>query len=163
MCGDEHQMRPHISRGCSDGPLRWRLQSDGLQHGILHRVAAIDIVDDTFLVAPPEIVASAFADPATCRRLWPDLRLSVYGDRGAAGLRWTVRGALIGTMEIWLEPVLDGTVLHHYLRADPPAPLPARAAARERQRRQVAAKRIALDLKSVLEKGRSPGCPPTAP
>ena len=26
-------------------------------------------------------------------------------------------------MEIWLEPVGDGTVVHWYLRADPPTPL----------------------------------------
>jgi hypothetical protein len=120
----------------------------------------VDIVDETFLVVPPKIVASAFADPATWRRYWPDLTLSVYADRGAEGLRWTVGGALVGTMEVWLEPMLDGTLLHYFLRAELPADVEGRAVDRERRRRQLAAKRIALRLKTTLEDGRSPGCPP---
>jgi hypothetical protein len=119
----------------------------------------VDIVDETFLVVPPKIVASAFADPLTWRRYWPDLTLSVYADRGDEGLRWTVRGALVGTMEVWLEPMLDGTLLHYFLRADL-APGDRRDPDRERRRRQVAAKRIALELKTTLEEGRAPGCPP---
>jgi hypothetical protein len=126
-------------------------------------VPLVDVVDETFLVAPPKVVAAVFAEPGTWRRYWPDLTLTVYADRGDEGLRWTVRGALVGTMEVWLEAVLDGTVLHYFLRADPPAPTTARHAERERRRRQLAAKRIALELKSLLEDGRPAGCPPTAP
>jgi hypothetical protein len=88
----------------------------------------VDIVDETFLVVPPKIVASAFADPAAWRRYWPDLTLSVYADRGDEGIRWTVRGALTGTMEVWLEPMLDGTLLHYFLRAELPG---SRATARD--------------------------------
>lgn len=121
----------------------------------------MDIVDETFLVVPPKMVASAFADPATWRRYWPDLTLSVYADRGDEGLRWTVGGALVGTMEVWLEPMLDGTLLHYFLRAELPSGVEQRAADRERRRRQLAAKRIALRLKTILEDGRAPGCPPT--
>lgn len=124
---------------------------------------AVDIVDETFLVAPPKVVASVFADPAGWRRYWPDLTLSVYLDRGDEGLRWTVRGALVGTMEVWLEPMLDGTLLHYFLRAEPPAPASDRDVARERRRRQLAAKAIALGLKATLEDGRAPGCPPPDP
>jgi hypothetical protein len=123
----------------------------------------VDIVDETFLVAPPGTVAAAFADPASWRRYWPDLTLAVYADRGAEGIRWTVRGALVGTMEVWLEPVLDGTLLHYFLRAEAPGPLTRRQADRERRRRQLAAKRIALGLKSLLEDGRAPGVPPGTP
>jgi hypothetical protein len=123
----------------------------------------VDIVDETFLVVPPKIVASAFADPAAWRRYWPDLTLTVYLDRGDEGLRWTVRGALVGTMEVWLEPVLDGTVLHYFLRAELPASAGPRQMDIERRRRQLAAKRIALGLKAVLEDGRAPGCPPASP
>jgi hypothetical protein len=125
----------------------------------------VDIVDETFLVVPPKMVASAFADPAAWRRYWPDLTLSVYADRGDEGIRWTVRGALTGTMEIWLEPMLDGTLLHYFLRAELPGSRTAdvRAADRERRRRQLAAKRIALRLKSLLEDGRAPGDPPAVP
>jgi hypothetical protein len=123
-------------------------------------VSAVDIVDETFLVVPPKIVAATFADPAGWRRLWPDLRLAVYADRGEEGLRWTVAGALTGTMEVWLEPMLDGTLLHYYLRADLPGPADAEAAERERRRRQLAARQVGLGLKAVLEAGRLPGHPP---
>ncbi|HWM00138.1 MAG TPA: polyketide cyclase / dehydrase and lipid transport [Nocardioidaceae bacterium] len=123
---------------------------------------AVDVIDETFLAVPPKLVAVAFADPGSWRRFWPDLRLEVYADRGDEGLRWTVRGALVGTMEVWLEPVLDGTVLHYFLRADPPPGANSRPSRlrREKTRRQQAAKAVALDLKAVLEGGRRPGCPP---
>jgi hypothetical protein len=123
---------------------------------------ALDVVDETFLAVPPKTVAAAFADPASWDRFWPDLVLRVYTDRGDEGLRWTVRGALVGTMEVWLEPVLDGTLLHYFLRASPPAPVSGRALRREFDRRARAAKRIALGLKEILEEGREPGMPPPA-
>ncbi|MBB5856732.1 polyketide cyclase / dehydrase and lipid transport [Amycolatopsis umgeniensis] len=129
---------------------------------------ALDIVDETFLVVPPSTVAAAFADPRSWSRYWPDLVLEVYTDRGDQGLRWTVRGALIGTMEVWLEPVLDGTLLHYFLRATPAGPdgeplaLQARDLRREFDRRARAAKAIALGLKEVLEDGREPGVGPRA-
>ena len=122
----------------------------------------LDLVDETFLAVPPKVVAAVFADPDAWRRFWPDLVLDVYADRGDEGLRWTVRGALVGTMEIWLEPVLDGTVLHYFLRADPPPGADVRPGRlrREKTRRQLAAKSVALDLKAQLEGGRRPGIPP---
>ena len=126
----------------------------------------MDVLDETFLAVAPRSLAAIFADRARCRRFWPDLRLSVYADRGEQGLRWTVRGALVGTMEVWLEPVLDGTVLHYYLRADPvasdgsAAAATPRAAAAEVRRRQLAAKRLAFALKDELEGEREIGMPP---
>ncbi|MCG8918193.1 polyketide cyclase / dehydrase and lipid transport [Actinokineospora sp. PR83] len=120
----------------------------------------VDVLDETFIVAPPRTVAAAFADPAAWRRFWPDLVLQVYADRGAEGLRWTVRGALTGTMEVWLEQVLDGTVVHYFLRADPPEPVAPRVAQKERHARQVTAKSVALGLKAALEDGRAPGTAP---
>ena len=122
---------------------------------------AIDVVDETFLAVPPGTVAAAFADPAAWRRYWPDLVLEVYTDRGDEGLRWTVKGALVGTMEVWLEPVLDGTLLHYFLRATPAIPpRRPRDLMREYDRRARAAKAVALGLKDVLEDGREPGVPP---
>lgn len=122
---------------------------------------AIDVVDETFLAVPPSTVAAAFADPAAWRRYWPDLRLEVYTDRGDEGLRWTVKGALVGTMEVWLERMLDGTLLHYFLRATPTTgTLRPRDLRREFDRRARAAKTIALELKEILEDGREPGIPP---
>ncbi len=129
-------------------------------------MASVDVLDETFLVVPRRSLAVIFADPARWREFWPDLRLSVYADRGDDGLRWTVQGALVGTMEVWLEPVLDGTVLHYYLRADPTgrdgtvAPAAPRAAAAETRRRQLAAKRLAFALKAEVEGDREIGLRP---
>jgi hypothetical protein len=129
-------------------------------------VPSVDVVDETFLAVPPAVVAAEFAAPERWPRLWPDLQLQVMTDRGDEGVRWTVRGALVGSMEVWLEPVLDGTVLHYYLRADPPGPdgfprpAPPRRAAAEARRRQRAAKAIAFACKQRLEAGREPGEPP---
>jgi hypothetical protein len=124
--------------------------------------AAIDVVDETFLAVPPGTVKAAFADPGAWRRYWPDLRLEVYTDRGDEGLRWTVKGALVGTMEVWLEPILDGTLLHYFLRATPTSgSVRPRDLRREFDRRARAAKAIALELKEILEDGREPGIPPT--
>jgi len=55
------------------------------------------------------------------------LALQVIRDRGRQGVQWQVGGtwagrAWNGTMEIWLEAVLDGVVLHHYARLDPVGP-----------------------------------------
>ncbi|NIJ12789.1 hypothetical protein FHU38_003133 [Saccharomonospora amisosensis] len=123
---------------------------------------ALDIVDETFLAVPPSTVAAVFADPRSWALYWPDLVLEVYTDRGEEGLRWTVRGALVGTMEVWLEPVLDGTLLHYFLRATPTAPdrRRPRLLRGEADRRARAAKAIALELKTVLEDGREPGVAP---
>lgn len=127
---------------------------------------AVDVVDETFLAVPRKLVAAAFADPGAWRQYWPDLELDVYADRGEAGLRWTVRGALVGTMEVWLDAVLDGTMLHYFLRCrlpdsrDAQDAHAARLAVRESRDRQLAAKRLALHLKVTLEDGRSPGEPP---
>lgn len=128
--------------------------------------AALDIVDETFIAVPPGTVAAAFADPRSWARYWPDLVLEVYTDRGDEGLRWTVRGALVGTMEVWLQPILDGTLLHYFLRAKvtgpagEPTSLKPRELRREFDKRARAAKGIALGLKSALEDGRLPGVPP---
>ncbi|WP_243653271.1 polyketide cyclase / dehydrase and lipid transport [Pseudonocardia endophytica] len=131
---------------------------------------AIDVVDETFLAVPRERVATVFADPAAWSRFWPDLDVELMTDRGAQGVRWTVVGERVGTMEVWLEQVLDGTVLHYFLRVDPAGRdrrrtraeirRDARADRDEGRRRQRDAKRIAFALKRDLEGGRPAGEPP---
>jgi hypothetical protein len=56
--------------------------------------------------------------------------------------------------------MLDGTLLHYFLRADLPGDVPAKRIRKELRRRQLAAKEVSLGLKSTLEAGRAPGCPP---
>ena len=133
---------------------------------MLAAMPSVDVVDETFVAVPPDVLAAEFATPAQWRALWPDFDLEVVTDRGVAGFRWTVAGALVGSMEVWLEPVLDGTVLHYFLRADPPGPdgtpqpAPPRRGLAEAQRRQRAAKAIAFACKDRLEAGRAAGEPP---
>jgi hypothetical protein len=120
-------------------------------------VAALDLIDETFVVAEPAAVAAVVRDPARWARWWPDLTLGVFQDRGDAGVRWNVRGALTGSMEVWLEPYGDGVLVHHYVRCDPSDG--RTVTPRERRRRQTRAKEIFWALKDELEGDRAPGLP----
>ncbi|HSV64825.1 MAG TPA: polyketide cyclase / dehydrase and lipid transport [Mycobacteriales bacterium] len=115
-------------------------------------------MDETFLVAEPAAVAAVLHEPSRWREWWPDLRLSVFQDRADQGIRWTVAGALVGSMEVWLEPFGDGVLLHHYLRADPAGRrVSPRRAGQELRRRQRHAKRVFWRVKDELEGDRRPG------
>jgi hypothetical protein len=122
---------------------------------------SIQIADETFVAADPVEVGRAVADQASWRRWWPDLRLTVVADRGAAGHRWTVAGALTGTMEIWLESVLDGVVLHYFVHAEPAGVAAWQLAkmnlAKMNHRRRVAGKNMAFEVKRTLEATRPVG------
>jgi hypothetical protein len=132
---------------------------------MLGAVPQLELVDETFVVAAPAQAARAVRDPSRWRQWWPDLDLSVFQDRGEHGVRWNVRGALTGSMEVWLESYGDGVIVHYYLRCDPPGrALHQRAAAREVRRRALRAKQVFWALKDELEGGRAPGEPrPTRP
>jgi len=127
-------------------------------------VRTVDLIDETYLRAPIDRVAAVVHDEARWSLWWPQLRPVVVEDRGTAGIRWDVTGALVGNMEIWLEPCelpLGGAVLHYYLRADPPvtgssteaAPLTGRAATAERARWARTTKQAFWSLKDELEAG----------
>jgi hypothetical protein len=122
---------------------------------------SVQIADDTFVAADPADVGRMVADPSNWRRWWPDLRLTVVQDRGPVGQRWTVTGALTGSMEIWLEPSLDGVILHYFLHAEPSGAAAWELAkmnlAKLNHERRVAGKRMAFELKAVLEAGRQVG------
>jgi hypothetical protein len=122
---------------------------------------SIQIADETFVCADPEAVGAAVADPASWRRWWPDLRLTVVQDRGAQGHRWTVTGALTGTMEVWLEPVLDGVVVHYFLHAEPSGAAAWQLARmnlpKMNHQRRVAGKEMSFELKRSLERTRQIG------
>jgi hypothetical protein len=122
---------------------------------------SIQIADETFVCADPLEVGRAVADPSNWRRWWPDLRLNVVEDRGPMGHRWTVTGALTGTMEIWLEAVLDGVILHYFLHAEPSGATARELArmnvAKANHRRRVAGKKMAFEVKRKLEEKRPVG------
>ena len=122
---------------------------------------SIQIADETFVCADPVDVGAAVGEPSNWRRWWPDLRLTVIEDRGPMGHRWTVTGALTGTMEVWLQPVLDGVILHYFVHAEPSGATARELArmdlAKVNHRRRVAGKNMAFEVKRKLEEMRPVG------
>lgn len=127
---------------------------------------SIQVADQTFIAAPGDQVGAVVADRSSWRRWWPDLQLQVVEDRAEKGVRWTVSGPLTGTMEIWLDPMLDGVLLHYFLHAEPTG-VTGRQLARLNlpkliHRRRVAGKRMAFEVKARLERARPVGVGPAA-
>jgi hypothetical protein len=122
---------------------------------------SIQIADETFVCADPVDVGIQVADRSNWLRWWPDLRLTVVEDRGPMGHRWTVTGAVTGTMEVWLEPVLDGVILHYFMHAEPSGAAAWELArmdlAKTNHRRRVAGKNMAFEVKAKLEETRPVG------
>ena len=79
---------------------------------------AIDLIDETFVLADPAAVAAAVHEPQRWARWWPALALEVFMDRGEKGLRWSATGPAVGSLELWLEAWGEGVVVHHYVRLD---------------------------------------------
>lgn len=123
-------------------------------------VHTIQIADETFVAADPVAVGEAVADRAAWRRWFPDLLLEVVEDRAEKGVRWTATGPLTGTMEIWLEPVLDGVVLHYFLHAEPTGRSAKIDGAKLTHQRRVTGKRMAFEVKNRLESSRPVGIAP---
>ncbi|MQY21323.1 polyketide cyclase / dehydrase and lipid transport [Nocardia macrotermitis] len=117
-------------------------------------MSSIQVADQTFVAAPGSAVGEILADRGHWRRWWPDLTLEVREDRADKGIRWTVSGALTGTMEVWLEPSLDGVILHYFLHAEPATGTDLVAANRARR---VAGKKMSFEIKARLEAGRAAG------
>jgi hypothetical protein len=91
-------------------------------------------MDDSFVPASPARVAAYFADPAVWRSWWPGLDLRVDEDRADQGIRWRVAGPLIGRAEVWIEAYgTKGSIVHFFLRGDPPRPRRWLAAGRARR------------------------------
>jgi hypothetical protein len=122
---------------------------------------SIQIADETFVCADPVDVGIQVADRSNWLRWWPDLRLTVVEDRGPMGHRWTVTGAVTGTMEVWLEPVLDGVILHYFMHAEPSGAAAWELArmdlAKTNHQRRVAGKNMAFEVKAKLEETRPVG------
>ena len=120
---------------------------------------AVDLVDETFIAADRADIAAVVADPANWQTWWPDLSLTVFMDRGLDGIRWSVTGALVGSVEIWLEQFRDGVLLHYFLRAEPSDQRrwTRTRATRNRHQRAVVWKRHVWALKDAMEGDRLPG------
>jgi hypothetical protein len=127
-------------------------------------VSSIQVADEMFVAADGALVGAAVGDRAKWRRWWPDLNLQVVEDRAEKGIRWAVTGALTGTMEIWLEPTLDGVTLHYFLHAEPSGVAAWQLAkmnlAKMTHRRRVAGKKMAFEVKTTLERSRPVGVSP---
>jgi hypothetical protein len=82
-------------------------------------MAAIDIGDETYVAVAPEVLAPVLTDPALLREWFPRLRFEVFMDRAEKGTRWSVTGEIEGSMEVWLEAVAAGTVVHWFVRGEP--------------------------------------------
>ena len=122
---------------------------------------SIQVADQTFVAADPADVGKAVSDVTKWRRWWPDLRLEVIDDRRDKGIRWAVTGALTGTMEVWLEPALDGVILNYFLHAEPAGAAAWQLArmdlAKAAHQRRVAGKEMAFEVKTALEASRQVG------
>jgi hypothetical protein len=125
-------------------------------------VSQIDVVDETWIAAPPHRIAARVADPDCWPHWWPTLELTVDEFRGAEGVRWFVSGRATGSMEVWLEPDLDGVRVHYFLRLDA---LPGRRLSPRRAQRAVLAhrrraKRVFWALKDEFERADQPDVTP---
>ena len=58
--------------------------------------AVVDVVDETYVRAAPQVVREALDAPGLLEGLWPGLERQVVQDRGAKGVRWRVRGEVEG-------------------------------------------------------------------
>ncbi|MFG1797931.1 polyketide cyclase / dehydrase and lipid transport [Nocardia sp. NPDC049149] len=123
-------------------------------------MTSITVADQTFVAASGAAVADVLSAPNNWLRWWPDLILEVREDRGDKGIRWITKGALVGTMEVWLQPSLDGVILHYFLHAEPHPALPPNRIAAANRARRVAGKNMSFELKSRLEAGRPAGVAP---
>jgi len=130
----------------------------------LSGVSSIQVADQTFIAASPDRIAEAVAAPGRWRVWWPDLALTVREDRAEKGIRWAVTGPLDGTMEVWIEPALDGAIVHYFLHCEPTGVAPDRVATLDlagmNHDRRVAGKRMTFEVKQRLEAGRPAGEPP---
>lgn len=125
-------------------------------------MSTVQVADQTFVAAPGTAVAEVLSDRGRWRLWWPDLTLDVREDRGDKGIRWTVAGPMDGTMEVWLEPCLDGVIMHYFLHAEPgdASRLSARDMAALNRARRVAGKKMSFEIKARLEAGRAAGTAP---
>ena len=116
-------------------------------------------MDDTWIGVRPVVLAPVVADPANWRAWWPELTVTVQERRGPKGMRWQVPtgrgGTVTGSLEIWLEPADDGTVVHFFARFDGTCrPLRPRERARLQHEYRVRMKQALFQVTDRVDPGR---------
>lgn len=81
---------------------------------------SLDIHDETFVAASASTLRGRIVDEGVVDGWFPRLRRRVFMDRADKGVRWSIVGEVEGSLEVWLEEVPRGTVVHWFVRADPP-------------------------------------------
>lgn len=84
-------------------------------------MASIDLLDETFVAVPPPSLVERLSGPDLWVTWFPRLQREVFMDRGEKGVRWSVTGESAGSVEVWLEEVPRGTVVHWYVRTEVPS------------------------------------------
>jgi hypothetical protein len=79
----------------------------------------LDLADETYVAVPPSVLAPELTAPALLAAWFPSLSFQVFMDRGEKGTRWSVTGEVDGSVEVWLEPMGRGTLVHWFLRGEP--------------------------------------------
>lgn len=77
-----------------------------------------DVIARAFVALPPRRLREQIEQQSVTALLFDELKLILTEDRADKGWRWQVDSPFRGSAEIWLEPALDGCVLHAFLRAD---------------------------------------------
>jgi hypothetical protein len=80
----------------------------------------VDIIAESWLRVSPNVAAPMLREPERLLEWFPELELTVFMDRGEQGTRWSMAGALLGSMEVWLEGWREGCIVHWYVRGDVP-------------------------------------------
>ena len=81
----------------------------------------IDLIDESWVAVPPAQLVGVLTADGLWQSWFPRLGRVVFMDRAEKGVRWSVTGELVGSVEVWLEAFGDGTIVHWYLRADAPS------------------------------------------
>ena len=90
----------------------------------------VDLFDETYVAVVPEVLAPRITAPSLLAEWFPRLSFDVFMDRGEKGTRWSITGELEGSMEVWLEPMARGTVVHWFVRGEPTTSAPRDVAGR---------------------------------
>jgi len=82
-------------------------------------VPTVDIADETYVAVAPEVLAPQLTAPSLLGEWFPRLSLDVFMERGEKGTRWSITGELDGSLEVWLEPIGCGALVHWFIRGEP--------------------------------------------